>query len=160
VDILAALAEVSFERGRIPIKLVKELLEIRRMLAVEVVGLVAERADALVLQELRADLSALAQVHDSSGEFMMQDLAFARRFVRAADNLSLELLLNSVVRVVQSNAKLSLLFDANSAGAVEAYGRLLDLIPECTGEQARSQARHILTELDAATIGELSRWGQ
>jgi len=157
LDILGALAEVSFERGRVPIKLVEELLELRRMLAVEVVGLVAERAEPQMVDRLRSELASLGEACGASGDFMSRDIAFARAFVRAADNLALELLFNSVVRVIQNNARLSLLFDANSGGAVDAYTSLLSLVQKSGGDQVRSRAREIFATLDRDTLRVLKR---
>ena len=54
LDLIGYLARYSLEGGRVPVALLADLLEVRRSLAVEVVGLVAERASASELVMLRA----------------------------------------------------------------------------------------------------------
>lgn len=155
VDLMAHLARLSLEGGRVPLSLLEDMLELRRVVGVEVLGLVCERASDEDLGELRAQLDVVAAAVGAPERFMDADLQFARLLVRAGRNLALELLFNTIARVIDQQPGLELAFTANAAGTVSVYRRLLALLEARDGDRARDLARRLLTRLDRATLARV-----
>src|SRR5438132_563373 len=110
IDLLTHLVGLSIADGEIPLELFADLLEVRRMVAIEVVGLVAERADKKRLAALRTAVDELAKKTGDAAAFMAADLQFARVLVFSAGNLALELLLNSIIRMIEEQPGIELAF--------------------------------------------------
>lgn len=159
VDLVGYLAAQAMEGGVVPFALLLDLLELRRMIAVELVELVAERATDGEIQALREHIEAQRGLIDRPERLMRADLHFARLLVRASHNLALELLFNTVVRIIDQHPGLELAFQANAQGTLAVYSRLLDLIETRDPRRASRVARRLVSRLDRATlqrIGEIT----
>jgi DNA-binding FadR family transcriptional regulator len=135
-----------------PSALLDDLLELRRMIAIELVALAAERATTEELVLLRRHLAQQATLLGDAEAFKRSDLAFARLLIRAAHNFALELLFNSVVRVIESNPALTVAFQANGTQTMAVYARILDLIETRDPRKAAQTTRRLLTVLDGRTL--------
>ena len=158
VDLLGHLARLALTGAPIPggLDVLASLLELRRAVAVEAVGLATERATALELAALRAHVATLRTLLTDPKAFMHQDLAFARLIVRATKNLAFELLFNTVVRTVEGNPGIELAFFANAPVTVQVYERLLDRMEARDAERARQTASRLLFRLDRTTVDAIA----
>lgn len=156
VDLVGYLAAQAMEGGTVPFALLNDLLELRRMVAIQLVEVVAERASVEEITELRAHVEHQRQLVDRPVELMRADLHFARLLVRASHNLALELLFNTVVRIIEQHPGLELAFRANAEETLAVYTRLLDLIETGDGERASKVARRLIGRLDRVTLHRIS----
>lgn len=132
------------------------LMELRRAVAIDAIGLATERASDDELRVLRLHLSEQrALLHDPHG-FMAHDLRFARLIVRATKNLAFELLFNAVMRTIEGHAGIELAFFANAETTLKVYARLLDRMEARDATRARQTAGRLLERLDRATVTALS----
>jgi DNA-binding FadR family transcriptional regulator len=134
------------------LEVLTDLIELRRIIAVEVLGLVTERAtdeELCTLREAHRGLAAFA--HDSDA-FMAADLDFGRRIVRATHNLALELLFNTIARMIDGNPAFRPIRDVNPEVTMLTYGALLSLIEARDSEVVRSATRAELQRLDGVTL--------
>lgn len=159
LDLFGHLASMVLSGQPVPggLEIFASLMELRRAVAVEAVFLATERASADELADLRAHVRHLAMLTGDAHGFMVQDLAFARKIVRATKNLAFELLFNSVVRTVEGHPGFELAFFANASSTVLVYGRLLDRMEARDAERARATASRLLYRLDRTTTDALSQ---
>jgi GntR family transcriptional regulator, transcriptional repressor for pyruvate dehydrogenase complex len=159
LELVGYLARYSLEGGRVPVALLADLLEVRRSLAVEVVGLVAERASASELVMLRAHVAQQATLVSEPARLMAADLGFARKLVRATHNLALELLFNTIVRQIEGQPGIESAFMAEPRRTLATYGRVLDFVEARDARGARKMTRRLLDRLDERVlevVGELA----
>lgn len=158
LDLFGHLASLVLSGAPIPggLDLFASLMELRRSVAIEAVGLAAERASAEELRAMRAHVTAMGALSGEAHAFMVADLAFARMIVRATKNLAFELLFNSVVRTVEGNRGIELAFFANAQATLAVYGRLLDRMEARDHERARATASRLLHRLDRTTVDALT----
>lgn len=159
LDLFGHLASLLLSGQPVPggLSVFAGLMELRRAVAVEAVGLATERASAAELAEMRAHVAGLAQKSSDAHAFMVHDLHFARLIVRATKNLAFELLFNSVVRTVEGQAGIELAFFANATATIAVYGRLLDRMESRDAERARQTAARLLYRLDRTTTDALEQ---
>jgi DNA-binding FadR family transcriptional regulator len=157
IDLLGYLAQLALDGRVVPVAVLSELLELRRALAVEAVGLVAERSTEADRAALRAQHRAMTEQLGQPRAFVEADLAFARRVVRATHNIAFELVFNTVQKFVAGNPALELAFYANAQQTVQVYARLLDLIERRDARRARQVTSRLLERLDRRTLGLLSQ---
>jgi DNA-binding FadR family transcriptional regulator len=158
LDLFGHLAALVLSGAPVPggLSLFASLMELRRAVAIEAVGLAAERASAEELRAMRAHVAAMGALQGDAHAFMVADLAFARMIVRATKNLAYELLFNSVVRTVEGNRGIELAFFANATATLAVYGRLLDRMEARDHERARATAARLLHRLDRTTVDALT----
>ena len=154
VDLLGYLASQQLAGGTVPVELLADLLELRRMVAVDLVGFVAERATDDELAELRDHVRRQAKLLDDPEAFMQADLHFARLMVRAGRNLALELLYNTVVRLIANNPGFQLAFQ-NGPQTMLVYERLVELMSAREAKRVVRVAARILDRLDHATLSRI-----
>lgn len=155
VELVAHLVDLALDTGEAT-RLLAELLEFRRLVAVELLGLVAQRATTQELRALREHLSRQRGLLDEPDAFMRADLEFARLLVRAAHNLTLELLYNTVQRIVVNNPGFEAAFVVNAPATLRAYDQLLVLLEGRDPERVREMARRVLEPLDRVTLDRLA----
>lgn len=149
VDLIADLLRVATSGpGAPPVDLFRDLLELRRVVAVEVLGLVAERATERDVASIRAQLVTLGSATTEPRAFMEADLELARRFVASAHNLAIELLANTVLRTLEDSEGLLFAFAANAEQTVTVYERLVSLIEARDGVRVRRSADRLIDRLD------------
>src|SRR5207249_1560706 len=140
VDLLVHLLGAATAEGEMPLDLLAHLLELRRMLAVEVVGLAVQRATPARIRGLREAVDELATRVADPAAFMEGDLRFARLLVEVSGNIALELLLNSIVRMLESQPGVELAFGLVAGESVAMYRRLLRLFEAGRAAAARAEA--------------------
>lgn len=155
IELIGYLAAESLASGAVPLGLLAELMELRRMVASEVLAIVCERASDRELDELADHLAWQRTLAGSPEAFMRADLAFARKVVRAAHNLALELLYNTVARLVAAEPAMHLAFQSNVAQTLAVYARLLELVRAREPRRAARVSRRILQHLDRVTIARI-----
>jgi GntR family transcriptional regulator, transcriptional repressor for pyruvate dehydrogenase complex len=156
IDLIGYLAREDLANGTLPVGLLRDLLELRRMVAVELLGLVTERASDAELDALGAHLREQAKLLGDRARFVEADLQFARLVVRAGHNLALELLYNTVVRLIAEQPGIELAFLANAEQTLVVYQRLLELIAAREPRRVVRMARRILDRLDRATLARVA----
>lgn len=133
-------------------KLVKDVLEVRRVLAAEAVALAAARYtehDLVELRRIRDDQAT--RLHDALA-YARGDMAFQRVLVRAAGNVGFELVLNSFARFPDEHPELvAKLYDRRHE-AVDLYDAMLALLTTRDPELARTSVRSALEAMDAAWL--------
>jgi GntR family transcriptional regulator, transcriptional repressor for pyruvate dehydrogenase complex len=160
VDLLGHLAQLALTGAPIPggLDVLASLLELRRAVAVEAVGLATERATARELEDMRTHVATMRGHLADPSAFMHEDLVFARLIVRATKNLAFELLFNTVVRTVEGNPGVELAFFANAPVTLQVYERLLDRMQSRDAERARQTASRLLHRLDRTTVDAIARF--
>ncbi len=160
VDLIAHLARYAIDGGEMPLRLLGDLLEFRRLVATQVMAVAAERGTPAELQALRDQRERLGDLVDDGPGFMREDLRFARILVRATHNLALELLYNTVQRIITSSPGFEAAFLVNARDTLATYDALLDLLETRDPGRIRKAATRFLEPLDRKTLdrlGALSR---
>jgi len=155
VDLIAHLARYAIDGGEMPLRLLGDLLEFRRLVATQVMAVVAERGTPAELQALRDQRERLGDLVDDGPAFMREDLRFARILVRATHNLALELLYNTVQRIITSSPGFEAAFLVNARDTVATYDALLDLLETRDPDRIRKAAARFLEPLDRKTLDRL-----
>ncbi|MBL8682296.1 MAG: FadR family transcriptional regulator [Myxococcales bacterium] len=127
---------------------VRDVLELRRTIAVEAVALAAERHSDEDLARLRALADAQRARTKDVFDFARGDVEFARNVVRAGRNLALELLLNTVARFPDEDPVLTRAMYLRPTAQQKMYAPLLAMIAERDAELARTTLRAALLKLD------------
>ncbi|MBO6939590.1 MAG: FadR family transcriptional regulator [Deltaproteobacteria bacterium] len=160
VDLIAHLARYAIEGGEMPLRLLGDLLEFRRLVATQVMAVAAERGTPSELRALRDQREVLGELLDDGEAFMREDLHFARILVRATHNLALELLYNTVQRIITGSPGFEAAFLVNARDTIATYDALLDLLETRDPARIRKAAARFLEPLDRKTLdrlGALSR---
>ncbi|HLK39591.1 MAG TPA: GntR family transcriptional regulator [Polyangiaceae bacterium] len=131
-------------------EIVRGALELRRILAIEAVGLAAERHTEEDLLGISKCAQVLNEHVDDPIAFARADLAFMRAVCKAARNVGLELFLNTFARWPDEHPQLVCLLYDDCARAAPLYPTIMEIIRSRDGESARSLARAALIEKDAA----------
>jgi DNA-binding FadR family transcriptional regulator len=155
VELLAHLVALGPMEGGASLALLGDLLELRRVLAVEAVGLAAERATPDEIAALWAHLDAQADAVDHPTRWTAADLAFARRVARATHNTAVLLVANTIVRMLEHQPGVELAFMADPRATLLCYRRLVRLIESRDGERARRLTRRLLQRLDRRVLTAL-----
>jgi GntR family transcriptional repressor for pyruvate dehydrogenase complex len=156
VALLGHLAELALTGHRVGLEVIAGLLELRRAVAVEAIGIAAERASVEELRGMRAAVAHLATLLHDPHAFMTADLAFARMLVRATKNLAFELLFNTVQKTIEGNPGVEIAFFANAPATIAVYGRLLDRMEARDLTRARLTAGRLLHRLDRTTLERIA----
>lgn len=151
IELLGYLAELSLQGRALDVGVLGELLELRRAIAIEALGLAAERGTDEEIANLRAHVEAQREVVDRPRELMEMDLAFARLVVRATHNIAFELVYNTVSRAIGQSA-LELAYQANATQTLLVYDRLIDLMERREAGRVRQVTQRLLTRLDRQLI--------
>jgi len=158
VDIVGHLAQHALQDqpGVVPLALLSDLLEVRRAIAVEALALAAERATIEELRAMRDHIAVQRTLVGDPKRFVAADIAFARLVVRATHNIALELLFNTIVRLIDSGAGLEIAFLAEPERTLVVYEKLLDLLVAREPRAARKMARALLGKLDESVLARVS----
>ena len=159
IDLLGYLARLSLEGRVVPVDVLGDLLELRRAIAVEALGLAAERCTDAELEAMREHVRAQHALLDQPRAFMEADLAFARLVVRATHNIAFELVFNTVQKTIMSNSALEIAYWANAPQTLRVYERLLRRMGRRDAERVRQVTRGLLERLDRRTLELLAGLG-
>ena len=130
-------------------EIVAALLEVRRILVSEAIGLAASRHKPSDLDELRKCAKEQAtRLHDVIA-FAEGEIGFQRALVRAAGNVGLELLLNTFARFPQEQPKLVELMYDHCEATLVFYDVVIDVIRRGDEREAREAVRDALEAVDA-----------
>jgi GntR family transcriptional repressor for pyruvate dehydrogenase complex len=126
---------------------VLELFEVRRMLEPEAAAVAAQRADAALVADLRAELDRMVAAGDRADELVAADAAFHDVIARAPGNGVLRALLRSLST---STARARLWHGIAERGALDLardeHARIYDAITAGDADLARASALvHIAT---------------
>jgi DNA-binding FadR family transcriptional regulator len=159
IDLLGYLAQLAMEGREVPLGVLGELLELRRAIAIEALGLAAERGEEADFAALGEQLVAMKRLIDTPRDYMLADLAFARLVVRATKNIAFELAFNTVYKVAADNPALELAYHANARQTVQVYGRLLELMKKREAHRIRQVTARLLSRLDRRTLALIEAVG-
>lgn len=159
IDLLGYLARLSLEGRVVPVDVLGDLLELRRAIAVEALGLAAERCTDAELEAMREHVRAQHALLDQPRAFMEADLAFARLVVRATHNIAFELVFNTVQKTIMSNSALEIAYWANAPQTLRVYERLLRRMGRRDAERVRQVTAGLLERLDRRTLELLAGLG-
>lgn len=155
VELLVHMAATGGDGGGDPVALLSDLMELRRMLAVEAIGLAAERCTAGELLALRSHVSVQRGLRDEPSRYVASDLALARRFASATHNTALLLVANSIARMIDGQPGIELAFTVQADATLGFYDRVLDLIERRDAGRARRFARVLIERLDRHMLARL-----
>jgi len=158
IETLPKLLQVSREGDpNVYITLVRDLLEVRRTIAAEVIAIAAERHTESDLIAIRAAAQAQNSRTENVVEFARGDLEFARTVVRAAKNLGLELLLNTIARFPDEDPFVATLMYPRPSLQVLHYEIVIGLIASRETAKARELMREALEKIDKLSLNKAKR---
>ncbi len=152
VGLLTDLMTVRRGDRALSTRVLRDLLEVRRVIAIEVVALVAARAGEQDLRDLRALAQEQAARTGDRPAFVRGDLEFTRRMVQACGNLAMELLFNTVARFVGVHEDVAAAMYAEPEQVALQYPGVIQLVEARQGDLARTLVRSTLESLDAQTL--------
>lgn len=154
LDLIGHLLDASEQRD-VPIDVVRDLLEVRRMVAAEAVALACARATGEDVTHLRELAAAQAACMDDAAAFSRGDVAFARAMLAAGRNMALQLLLNTIERFYAARPEVGAALLADPAVTLASYYAALSLIESRDPVRARTTVREALEAVDAAALQRL-----
>ncbi len=155
VELLAHLVALGPVDGGTTLSLLGDLLELRRVLAVEAVGMVADRATPEVIGSFRAHLDAQAAFEHDASRWITADLAFARMVARATQNTAVVLVTNTIVRMLEQQPGVEFAFMADPRATITFYRRIVALMEARDAERARRLTRRLIERLDRRVLAAL-----
>ena len=154
IDLIGHLLEASQQR-EVPLDVVRDLLEVRRMVAAEAVALACARATDEDLASLKHLAAQQATRMDDPEALAAGDVAFARAVLAAGQNMALQLLLNTIERFYAARPEVGRALLAAPAVTLASYYATLSLIENRDPERARATVREALEQVDAAALQRL-----
>ncbi|GAC1352420.1 MAG: FadR/GntR family transcriptional regulator [Polyangiales bacterium] len=159
VELLGHLTALAQKGPDVPLTLLANLLELRRAVAVEAIGLAAERATVEEIAALRGNIDRQASLlHDPKG-YIDADLSFARLLSRATHNVALTFLANTIVRVLEKQPGIELAFFVDPQGTLAVYRKFVAVIEARDVQLACTFARRLITKLDRRLLERIAAFG-
>ncbi|MCA9772091.1 MAG: FadR family transcriptional regulator [Myxococcales bacterium] len=156
MDLVPALLRVRRgENGRLTShwkSLLADTLEIRRILAGEIAAVATERAIAEDLAALRAERARQAERMGDPKAFAEGDLRFTRLTIACCQNAAMELMFNSVVRIVDAIPEVIEPLLVHPDETLRHYDLVIALFEARDAEAARLTVRESLGALDRALL--------
>jgi GntR family transcriptional repressor for pyruvate dehydrogenase complex len=135
----------------------RKILEVRRLLEVEIAGLAAERRTEDDLDALALVLGETADVGDSCDAWLKNDMAFHALLAKATKNELFSLLLDSIADIMISVRRLGFDVPNASARTLKYHGAILEQVRQGDAEGARAAMRDHLDEAQATMRTALER---
>jgi DNA-binding FadR family transcriptional regulator len=135
--------------------LAADFLELRRSLAAEAVALACVRASEHTLQALDT-LAEAQRIETDPATFAARDLQFSQRVVRAANNVALSLLFNTVARTYAANPALAAAMHQARPAVAASYPAIVALLRAKDPTLARRAVHMTLEALDTATLNQMA----
>ena len=126
---------------RVRPKALWELLEMRKVLEVEIAGLAAERAGEEVVEAMRVQLERMAAAIDAPEGYVDADVEFHALLARAARNGVLLTMLEPVVDLLRASRRVSAARPGNARRALGEHERILHRVEAGDAEGARREMR-------------------
>ena len=133
-----------------------KILEVRRLLEVEIAGLAAERRSDEDLVALETTLQETARVGDECEAWLRNDIAFHAQLAQATKNELFSLLLDSISDVMVSVRRLGFDVPNASARTLRYHGAILEAVRGGDAARARTAMRDHLDEAEATMRTALS----
>lgn len=152
---LDLLADLIAARGEGGFALLREAMELRRIIAVETAALACERAGRRGVRGLR---DAIARQRARAGDpaaFARGDIEFSRALVEAAGNLPLLLLFNALARLATARPELLEAATLEPEETLRLYEGAVALVEAGDAEAAREGTRRFLEAIDKKTLARL-----
>ena len=118
-----------------------ELLEMRRVLEVEISGLAAERADTEDVAAMREQIARMRNLIDTPEEYVNADVEFHALLARAARNGVLLTMLEPAVDLLRASREVSASRPGSARRAVGEHEKILRRVEEGDAEGARQEMR-------------------
>lgn len=138
------------------LQLLGNLLELRRLAAVEAIGIAADRATQEEIAQLRAHVERQATLLSRPEEYVRADLQFARLLTRATHNVALVFLANTILRVLEAQPGIAVTFFLDPPGTITVYRRMVDLIESRDVQAARAFTRRLVSNFDRNLLTRLA----
>lgn len=156
VELVGHLVALGARGGAETLALLDNILELRRALAVEAMGLAAERVTPEELARLRAHVALQATALDDPPRYIQGDLVFARMIAQATHNVAIVLAANTVTRILESQPGAELTFMANPAATLAFYTRVLAMIEARDARRTRRFAQRVIALLDRGVLARIA----
>lgn len=157
LDSLGALARALSGENPARAELLAAILEVRRVLAAEAVALAARRATPDDIAGMRAIAeSQRANISDPVA-MARGDVAFQRAVIRAANNVGLELILNTFARFPDEHPDLVAELYDEPARTLEHYPLVIGLVESRDDSSARDLVRGALEVVDQELLRRYAR---
>jgi DNA-binding FadR family transcriptional regulator len=140
LDLFGWLLGSAENEGEQTFELFAEIVRLRRLVAVDTVLRAAERADEEHLVELEALAAAQARRFDDADAYLAGDEEIQRRVIRIAGGTAVELLFNSLQRVLAEHRELTLCFMGPLAEHHETYAALHAVLRHPRPDELRALA--------------------
>lgn len=124
----------------------EKLIEVRRVLEIEIAGLAAQRRNDEDLQRLSDNLREFAKVSDDREQFARSDTAFHAALARATHNELFALLLDSISEVMVEGRRLGFDVPGTAARAYRYHSAIFQQVKAGNVEGARKAMRDHLAE--------------
>ena len=150
---------------RVRPKALWELLEIRKILEVEISGLAAERAEEDDVREMRGQLDRMEALIDAQEGYVDADVEFHALLARSTGNEVLLTMLDPVVELLRASRQVSASRPGSASRALREHEEILRHVEAGDAEKAReamrvhlmNTARDIEAALVEGTLGEETR---
>lgn len=156
VEMLGHMATLVQRGGEVPLAMLADLLELRRVVAVEVMGMAAERITEAELEELAHHLAYQAKCAGDAQKYMAADIETARKLAQATHNQAILLLSNSIMRVLVQQRGMEFTFLIDVQRAISTYKKMLGLLRARDPLVARRTARRLLARLDRRLLERIA----
>ena len=119
----------------------RELLEMRRILEVEIAGLAAERADTEDVEAMEVQLETMRSSIDLPEGYVDADVEFHALLARSVSNDVLLTMLDPIVDLLRASRRVSAARPGNAERALREHEEILDRVRAGDVEGARAQMR-------------------
>jgi GntR family transcriptional repressor for pyruvate dehydrogenase complex len=126
-----------------------ELLEVRRILEVEIAGLAAERATGADLREMEQALDLMRSHPGEAPGYVDADLTFHNALTRAAHNMVMDLILRPVTQLLRHSREISFRGPERVGNTIAAHETILRAVAAGDRQAAREAMRRHLDETAA-----------
>lgn len=124
----------------------EKVLEVRRVLEVEIAGLAAERRTAKDLEEMEEILHEASEIQDDRDRFAKSDVDFHAALARATHNELFSLLLDSVVDIMIKVRQMGFDVPGMPVRALKHHRAILEQVKAGDPQRARQAMREHLIE--------------
>jgi GntR family transcriptional repressor for pyruvate dehydrogenase complex len=134
----------------------KKILEVRRMLEVEIAALAAERRTDADIAAMDANVAETAAVGNDREGWVANDMAFHALLARATQNVLFSLLLDSLANVLTPVRRMSFDVPGASGRTQHYHGAILEQVRQGDPEGARQAMRDHLVEAEGTMRAALA----
>jgi GntR family transcriptional repressor for pyruvate dehydrogenase complex len=126
---------------RVRPKALWELLEIRKILEVEIAGLAAERAEGEDVREMRGQLDRMEALIDAPEGYVDADVEFHALLARSTRNGVLLIMLDPIVELLRASREVSASRPGSALRALREHEEILRCVKAGDAEGARQRMR-------------------